>query len=227
MSSHRSRNTALLSLLILFCLFVAVAPVHAQETMQAKQGSPPDRIDILVKPPEVSPADARDCQAQMDAALISGQIVVCREKSGPSPYTYSSKKDALDRYAAATAFRDAPATPDPCGPNCGIFTGKPTMSGVCGIGLNPCPPPPAHFIDVSALPKAPPGSDADRIAHGLPPLGQNDDGATRRFITQEREKALGLPDPASIRRKAEAAAPASSPANGVNPAGSAEPAEQR
>ena len=42
-------------------------------------------------------------------------------------------------------------------------------------GLLKCPQPPPLIIDVTALPQAPAGSDADRIARGLPPIG-NDTG---------------------------------------------------
>lgn len=50
----------------------------------------------------------------------------------------------------------------------------PNVHGIADIGglttkgcfLPPCPPPPMPIIDVSALPQAPEGSDADRIAKG-------------------------------------------------------------
>ena len=51
-----------------------------------------------------------------------------------------------------------------------------------GIGIGGVPPP-AVFIDVEALPKAPAGTDADRIARGLPPLNEDAD------LTEEEEKA--------------------------------------
>ena len=48
------------------------------------------------------------------------------------------------------------------------------------------------MIDVEALPHAPPGSDADRIARGLPPLGEEGDlgRGPDAAITEEE---LGLP----------------------------------
>ena len=77
------------------------------------------------------------------------------------------------RYAQETAFKGAPPPPDMFGiPD----NGK-------GIGLGGVPPP-AVFIDVEALPKAPAGSDADRIARGLPPLG-----AAEGELSEEEEKA--------------------------------------
>ena len=75
-----------------------------------------------------------------------------------------------------------PLTPDVAGP--GIFRGPATVSGLCLIP--PCPKEPALIIDIESLPEAPPGSDADRIARGLPPLG-NDEG------TPPTKEELGLP----------------------------------
>lgn len=46
----------------------------------------------------------------------------------------------------------------------GIFRGKSTMSGMCMIP--PCPPEAPYIIDLSSIPEAPEGSDADKIAKG-------------------------------------------------------------
>lgn len=46
----------------------------------------------------------------------------------------------------------------------GIFRGKATMGGMCLIP--PCPPPQPYLIDLSTIPLAPAGSDADKIARG-------------------------------------------------------------
>ena len=43
------------------------------------------------------------------------------------------------------------------------------------------------------LPQAPAGSDADRIARGLPPLGQDEDLSEEEI--RKRREALGLPAP--------------------------------
>ena len=202
----------------------------------ATQGSAPQTIDILAPPPPGQELDYRECTAQEMAAKISGEIVVCRVRQDQSGDEYSSRESAMDRYAAATAFRDAPATPDPCGPNCGIFSGPATVSNLCIPGLAKCPPPPALFIDVSALPKAPPGSDADRIAHGLPPLGHDDDSRLRRVLSEQNRQALDLPAPTATPAAGKPAqAPPKTAASGaatqadkapVSPAGSAGPAAQ-
>lgn len=100
------------------------------------------------------------------------EIVVCAELEEQSQFRVRSDEDAEDDYARETMDKGDPRAPDVAGP--GIFRGPATVGGLCLIP--PCPREPAIFIDLSALPEAPPGSDADRIARGLPPLGN--DGAT-------------------------------------------------
>ena len=208
---------------------------RSQTGMGATQSSPPQSIDILATPPPGQKLDYRECTEKEEAAKISGEIVVCRARKDQSGDEYSSKESSLDRYAAATAFRDAPATPNPCGPNCGIFSGPATVSNLCIPGLQKCPPPPALFIDVSALPKAPPGSDADRIARGLPPLGNEDEGRARRIIAAQHKEQLDLPPAAQATAKAgevkgEAKTVSDarrSPVGSVSPAGSAGPEAHR
>lgn len=63
---------------------------------------------------------------------------------------------------------------------------------ITGCIIPPCPPPPALIIDVTALPQAPAGSDAGRIARGLPPIG-NDTGDR---IPTELEKKRDETSPA-------------------------------
>ena len=146
-------------------------------------GEPPrERINILVTVPrgEVNQAQAAECEDRADAGAISGEIVVCRRIGDDGSNALSdSRKAAQKRYAQETAFANSPQAPDVAG--AGIFQGPATISGQCFIP--PCPPPPALLIDVAALPKAPAGSDADRIANGLPPLGQEAE------LSEEQEKA--------------------------------------
>jgi hypothetical protein len=137
--------------------------------------SPSPRINLMVTVPrgEINQAQAQECVDRADAGTISGEIVVCREVGDDGENSLSgSRAEAQKRYAGETAFKGAPPPPDMFGiPD----NGK-------GIGFGGVPPP-AVFIDVEALPKAPAGSDADRIARGLPPLGQNEE------LTEEEEKA--------------------------------------
>lgn len=171
------------------------APAETLPSEEVAEDQPPERpdpINILITVPrgEVNEAQAQECEDNAEAAVISGDIVVCRRlgESGENYYS-GSREEARKRYARETAFAGDPQAPNVAGG--GIFRGPATISGQCLIP--PCPPPAALLIDVEALPEAPEGSDADRIARGLPPLGQ-DENLTEEEIRQRRE-ALGLPPP--------------------------------
>ncbi|MFN3863223.1 MAG: hypothetical protein ACK4RT_02970 [Erythrobacter sp.] len=158
-------------------------PVAAQDdTSATPPANPPatpevpprPRINVLVTVPrgEVNQAQARECVDRADASTISGEIVVCREVAVDNSALTGDRAASQKRYAEQTAFKGAPPPPDLFGiPD----NGK-------GIGFGSVPPP-ALFIDVEALPKAPAGSDADRIARGLPPLNQDAE------LSEEEEKA--------------------------------------
>lgn len=160
---------------------LAPAPLAAQDDTAAtpppaaEPAAPRPATNVLVTVPrsEANAAEIRECRDEADAGTISGEIVVCREVGdrGESPLT--GDRDATQkRYAEETAFKDAPRPPDMFGiPD----NGK-------GIGFGGVPPP-VLMIDVEALPKAPAGSDADRIARGLPPLDQDAE------LSEDEEKA--------------------------------------
>lgn len=183
-----------LSALALSAAVVLIAaPVAAQDDTGATQAGPApagtapaaaetpptqpprERINVLVTVPrgEVNQAQALQCEDRADAGTISGEIVVCRQVGNDGSNALSSSRaDAQKRYAQETAFKGVPRAPEAFGiPD----NGK-------GIGFGGVPPP-ALLIDVAALPKAPAGSDADRIARGLPPLNKD------RELTEEEEKA--------------------------------------
>jgi len=176
-------------------LLASSPPAMAQAETERPDGSV--AIDILVdpaRPGEVDPRLIEECERQEDASQISGEIVVCRqirEQTGHS--YYGDRETAQDNYAAETAYRDAPAPAFVDGP--GIFQGEPTIGGLCIPGLQKCPPPPALIIDVTALPQAPPGSDADRIARGLAPVGNDGKPDTGEDITEDELGLPPLPDP--------------------------------
>lgn len=171
-------------------LSMAVTPLAAQDDTTATAGAsqeasaPRDRINLMVTVPrgDVNQAQAKECVDRADASAISGEIVVCRQTGEDPANVYSNPEEARKRYAEATANKNAPPPPD-------VF-GIPDNGKGIGFGR---PPPPALMIDVAALPKAPAGSDADRIARGLPPLGQELE------LTEEQEKArreaLGIKTP--------------------------------
>jgi hypothetical protein len=169
-----------LSLFGLALLGLAGQPLAAQDDKPAtpppaaNPAPPPGRINIMVTRPrgDVNQAQAQECVDRADAGTISGEIVVCRQTGEDPDNAFSSPEEARKRYAEATANKNAPPPPNVFGIADGNFK----------VGFGGAPPP-ALMIDVAALPQAPAGSDADRIARGLPPLGQDLE------LTEEQEKA--------------------------------------
>lgn len=185
-----------------------VAPLAA---LQAQDRSGETTVvDILADAEDLygPPPPYEDCTAEQEAAILSGEIIVCRRKQDPREFQTMDRDSAQDRYARETMNKGNPQTPDVAGE--GIFRGPATVSGLCVIP--PCPKEAAIFIDVEALPEAPPGSDADRIARGLPPLGN--DNAVAPATAEE----LGLPAAPSLLTGAQTR-------DAINPAGSEAPAE--
>jgi hypothetical protein len=160
----------------------------ADESDGAREPTRPMNIMITVPTGEVNEAQMRECEDEEEASTISGEIIVCRRTGSNAENRFSSGKDAQRRYAEETAFKGAPGTPDVAGE--GIFRGPATVSGACFVP--PCPGEAPLIIDIESLPEAPAGSDADRIARGLPPLEEED--ASPEEIRKRRE-ALGLPPP--------------------------------
>lgn len=166
-------------------LLVFAAPVASQDGSTATEAAAPapaaeaptapaPRINLMVTVPrsQVNQAQTKECVDRADAGTISGEIVVCREVEVDNSALTGDRTASQKRYAQETAFKGAPPPPDMFGIS---DNGK-------GIGFGGVPPP-AVFIDVEALPKAPAGSDADRIARGLPPLGASEE------LSEEEEKA--------------------------------------
>lgn len=194
----RRRVTAILAL----AAAAAAMPGAALRAQDGASGSPPDRIDLTIT--SQRPVDARQeeaCRRRREAAIITGEIVVCGAGQGEDQ-RITSREEAQNRYAAATQGR---STPDVAGP--GIFRGPATVSGLCIPGIFNCPKAPAVFVDVTALPQAPPGSDADRIARGLEPLGESDGAIVARQGAARQRAELGLPAPDAVTPE-ESAAPA-------------------
>ncbi len=117
--------------------------------------------------------DLERCDEEIDAATVSRTIIVCRKRTDAAASGFDKEKWEKD-YAKRTLGQQPVEVAGE-----GI-TGKHAAGGGGTIrgflpGLLKCPPPPALIIDVTALLQAPTGSDADRIARGLPPIG-NDTG---------------------------------------------------
>jgi hypothetical protein len=87
-----------------------------------------------------------------------GEIVVCAPDDGQFRVPSTAESDP----GSDQALNDGQLhTPDVAGG--GIFRGKATMGGGCILGS--CPPQ-FYIIDLSTIPLAPAGSDADKIARG-------------------------------------------------------------
>ena len=84
---------------------------------------------------------------------VGNEIVVCREVEDPDRYRVPSDTDR------GVARDHVPRAPDL----------EPRYPGVVvarGCYIGPCPRPMPVMIDLKAIPEAPAGSDADRIAKG-------------------------------------------------------------
>ncbi len=159
----------------------------------APMAEPPQQIDILAPPQTSAAADAieqKECADQTERGVVQGEIVVCREVPADTSQIYSGSHEAwLKDYAARTQNAGTLPPPDVAGP--GIFRGPATVSGLCFIP--PCPKDPAVIVDVAAIPPAPEGSDAERVAKGLAPV-EGDDAPLSDDSRRRVEAELGLPD---------------------------------
>tara|TARA_B100000678_G_scaffold260172_1_gene240833 strand:- start:2376 stop:2900 length:525 start_codon:yes stop_codon:yes gene_type:complete len=129
---------------------------------------------------EPEPERPADCPE-----AVGNEILVCAPIEGdPDRYRIGSSLDKGDD--SHLSWDGQPPNVD--GP--GIFKGPATVGGLCFIP--PCPKDPVYYIDVAALPEAPPGSDADRIARGLAPRGSRyDDGETQVAEIETEEEPAG------------------------------------
>lgn len=140
----------------ILALVAIPAPLAAQDVP-----TPPRTAETVVREAEAAygpPPPQPKCERSS-----GDEIVVCAEKQEQSQFRVQPTSE-LDPESDQALNDGVPRAPDVAGP--GIFHGKPTFT----MGE---PPPPALIVDVTALPQAPPGSDADRIARGLAPRGDD------------------------------------------------------
>lgn len=152
----------------------AASPPPATEPAPAPTGGVPPRVNLMVTVPrgEINEAQIRECRDSEEAGTISGEIVVCREVSRDAGAMTGNRAETQKRYAQETMLKGAPRAPEAFGiPD----NGK-------GIGFGKAPPV-AIEVDFAALPQAPAGSDADRMARGLAPLGRDEE------LSEEQERA--------------------------------------
>ena len=134
------------------CWWIVSVLVFGATPSQASAQSPAASV---VGP--VSPDD--DCQRRHDAALISGEIVVCANRQRNDAYRLRDPKSS-NAFADATKDKGALRAPDLEGPPC-----VPSLLTLCVKSRVTYAP--ARDIDLSALPIAPAGSDATKVGpHG-------------------------------------------------------------
>jgi hypothetical protein len=151
------------------------SPTGSPTPAQTAAPTPNGPINLSVSRPrgEVNQAQVEQCRRQADAGTISGEIVVCAETdNGDAKALTGTRAETQKRYAQETMNKGKPVAPD-------LF-GIPDNGKGIGFGK---PPPVAINVDFAALPPAPAGSDADRIARGLAPLGKEEE------LTEEQERA--------------------------------------
>ena len=136
--------------------FLAPAPAVAQDPPPVSDGDKAIAENILGTDGTVVPDRVRNRCAN---PTRPGEIVVCAGRPDAYRIPPTSETDPNSRQAT-----DDGRLPPPDVAGAGIFRGKPTMSGMCVIP--PCPPEAAYMIDLSAIPEAPAGSDADKVARG-------------------------------------------------------------
>ena len=201
------------------CILMASVsqPALAQEALEAQSATPPERIDLLI-PEETDKEDEQrleDCSEEQDAAEISREIIVCRRRNSENSKYYD--KDETERRIAARSQGQKPVNTFGI-PDHGVVVAR-------GCFIGPCPPPMPVLIDVAALPEAPPGSDADRMARGLAPRGNDGPVAAgpqepeivRDARMQDNADQLGLPEPEL--RNDEEVSPSRSASPGEQPSG--------
>jgi len=133
---------------------IASGPAYAQEQPAVTAEQVMENAAKAYGPPPPKP----ECAPQE-----GNEIVVCAREQDNSVFRVKSSSE-LNPESEEALDDGLPRAPDVGGP--GIFTGPATIGGLCIPGLQSCPPPPAFLIDFSALPEAPEGSDADKVAKG-------------------------------------------------------------
>ncbi len=150
-------SRAFFGLTVVGSLAAAQVPAIAKESDEGRL-----IIDILDRDEAQEPdtlAHER-CADEADAARITGEIVVCRSL-GKTTDGLWDQQGFQRRYAERSEGITAPELySDP----------TPAMVGITFTAEFGGPPPPLRIIHIEALPEPPEGSDADRVAEGLPAI---------------------------------------------------------
>lgn len=146
---------------------------------------PRERINLSITVPKDDTDEVLEerCEREADVGRVQGEIVVCRDLGEATDGSFDKGEWEQD-YARRTQG-DKPVD----------TFGIANHGNSIGFGSVP---PPALMIDVEALPEAPEGSDADRIARGLPPIGQEEPSPEE---IARRRRALGLDAPPVVQEE--------------------------
>jgi len=130
-----------MSSMLLAAAAVAISPPPTISAQQALNNA--QRLYSVLPPPR-----------QPCPEPAGNEIVVCRHLEDPNRQRVPSDVDNGDPNDGI------PRAPD------GTIPPHPGVVVLRGCFIPPCPKPPALIIDVKAIPKAPAGSEADRMSKG-------------------------------------------------------------
>ena len=140
-------------------------------------GLQPDEGQLILdikNQPKPTPGDEiayQACITEQEAARLRNEILVCRRLQDDVGVSGFNKASWERKYAQRT---QGLKTPNADGLAAGPVYRTDGSSVIITVKTKMgAPPPPALLIDVTALPQAPAGSDADRIAKGLLSLSGN------------------------------------------------------
>ena len=171
-------------------LGAAVWALLLSGSLAAQDAAPVTADEAIANAKEVyGPPDSR-AKPACPTPTAGDEIVVCAKEDNRN-YRVQSSGD-LDPAGAGSKDK-VPRAPD-------VGTVYPGIVVARGCFIPPCPPAMPVLIDLKAIPEAPPGSDAERVAHGLAPRGGAGDAPRTpppAPVASPAEPALTLPESAS------------------------------
>ena len=144
-------------LALLACLVLTSTAAHAQPADDELDRKVAERFEAAKAKFGVGGRRQR-CQP-----AEAGEIVVCGNDTPDQRMPSTAASDPNSREARRALDGNIPSAPDVAYIKC-----RKGADGVCRGNLGGAPPP-VYYVDVSALPLAPEGSDADKIAKGEMP----------------------------------------------------------
>ncbi len=137
---------------------LVAAPARAQTDPDALDAKVAERLDQAKATYGVA-----DPRLRCRPTPGSDEIVVCVDRGEDQRVPSTAQTDPDSRDARRALDGNIPSAPDVASIKC-----RKGADGVCRGNLGGAPTP-VYYIDVTALPEAPPGSDADKIAKGEVP----------------------------------------------------------